>query len=57
MEELTKSEISSMIDSRDNSLLSSNKFKEKIKEIVADAMSDLFKTLYQRDSSWKSGVK
>ena len=55
-EELTKSEVNSMISSKLNSTLSSREFKQKIKELSADVVNELFKLLWQRNNIWKSSV-
>ena len=53
IEEITKSEINSMIASKLNSNLESSDFKKKVKEITADIVSNLFKTLWQQNNIWK----
>ena len=55
-EELTKSEVNSMISSKLNSTLSSREFKQKVKELSADVVNELFKLLWQRNNIWKSSV-
>ena len=55
-EDLTKSEVNSMISSKLNSTLSSREFKQKVKELSADVVNELFKLLWQRNNFWKSGV-
>ena len=55
-EELTKSEISSLIANKINDNLSSAAFKKKVKELASDVVSELFKILWQRNSFWKSSV-
>lgn len=54
MEEITKSEISSMIASKIGDNMSSREFKKKVKEIAADVVNEIFKILWQRNSFWKS---
>lgn len=56
-EEMTKSEISSLISSKIGSNLSSKDFEKRVKEITASVMSELFKLLWQRESFWKNSVK
>ena len=51
-EELSKSDVSSIINDKINSV----EFKKKIKQISADVVSELFKILWQRNSIWKSNV-
>ena len=55
-EELTKSEVNSMISSKLNSTLSSREFKQKVKELSADVVNELFKILWQRNNIWKSSI-
>ena len=55
-EELTKSEVNSMISSKINSTLSSREFKQKVKELSTDVLNELFKLLWQRNNIWKSSV-
>ena len=54
MEEITKSEISSMIASKIGDNMDSREFKKKVKEIAADVVNEIFKILWQRNSFWKS---
>lgn len=56
-EELTKSDVTSIINSKISSTLSSREFKQKVKELSADVVKELFKILYMRDSMWKSSVQ
>lgn len=53
IEEITKSEINSMIASKLESNLESREFKKKVKEISADIVSNLFRTLWQQNNIWK----
>ena len=56
VEELTKSEVNSMISSKIDSAISSRELKKKIKEISADVINEFFKVMWQRNSMWKSNV-
>lgn len=56
-EELSKSEVSSMIASKLDTSINSNDFKKKVKDIAADILENLFKVLYMRTNSWKSAIK
>lgn len=56
MEELNKSDVNSMINSKISSTLSSREFKQKVKELSAEVVNELFKILWQRNSIWKSTV-
>ena len=55
-EELTKSDVNSMISSKISSTLSSREFKQKVKELSSDVINELFKLLWQRNNIWKSSV-
>lgn len=56
-EELTKNDVNSIFSERMSSTYRSREFEKAVREISAEVISDLFKTLWNRDSSWKSGVK
>jgi hypothetical protein len=56
-EELSKSEVQSMIDRKLGSAIDSRDFEKKVKEISAEVISNLFKILWQRNSFWKTSVK
>ena len=51
-EELTKSDVSSIMSSE----YKSADFKKAVKEISAEVIEDLFRTLWNRSSTWKGGV-
>lgn len=53
-EELSKSDVNSMINSKIDSALSSREFKQKVKELSADVVNELFKILWQKNNFWKS---
>lgn len=55
-EELTKSEVNSMISSKISSALSSRDFKKAVKELSADVVGELFRLLWNRNNFWKSSV-
>lgn len=55
-EELSKSDVNSLIKSKLDSEFSSRDFEKRVKEITAGALSELFKALWQRDNFWKSSV-
>ena len=56
-EEMTKSEVTSLIKNKIDSNLSSKEFEKKVKEITSSVISELFKILWQRNNFWKDGVK
>lgn len=51
-EELTKSDVRSIMSSE----YKSADFKKAVKEISAEVIEDLFRTLWNRSSTWKGGV-
>lgn len=55
-EELTKSEVQSMIANKIDSKLSSREFDKKISQIAAEVVSELFKVLWQKNGFWKNNV-
>ena len=56
-EEMSRSEVTSLINSKINSNMSSKDFEKKVKEISASVLDELFKILWQRNSFWKNSVK
>ena len=56
-EEISKSEISSLIQSKIDTEMSSKEFEKKVKEISSSVLNELFKILWQRNSFWKNGIK
>lgn len=56
-EELSKSEVASLIQNKIDSNMSSKDFEKKVKEISASVLDELFKILWQRNSFWKNSVK
>lgn len=55
-EELTKAEVESMISRKIDSSYNSREFEKVIKDITAKVIENLFKTLWNRSSSWKGGA-
>jgi hypothetical protein len=55
-EEISKTEVESIVSNRLSSAYDSRDFKKAVKEITADVIEDLFKTLWNRSSSWKGGI-
>ena len=51
-EELTKGDVKSMMSSE----YKSADFKKAVKEISAEVIEDLFRTLWNRSSMWKGGI-
>ena len=55
-EELSKTEVESIVSNRLSSAYDSKDFKKAVKEVTAQVIEDLFKTLWNRSSTWKGGV-
>lgn len=55
-EELNKNDVESIASRRISSSYDSREFKKAVKEITAEVIEDLFRTLYNRSSTWKGGV-
>lgn len=53
MEELSQNDVRGIM----NDKMQSKDFEKKIRAIVADCVSDLFKELFYRDNVWKNAVK
>lgn len=51
-EDITKSDINNAISNK----LDSDEFKRKVRNICADVLSDLYKTLWYKKSFWKGDV-
>lgn len=55
-EEISKTEVESIVSNRLSSAYNSRDFKKAVKEITADVIEDLFRTLWNRSSTWRGGV-
>ena len=55
-EEISKTEVNSIVANKISSSYDSKEFERKVKQIVADTIEDLYKTLFNRSSSWKGGI-
>lgn len=55
-EELTRSDVESIFSRREGAMYNSSDFKKAVRQIAAEAIEDLYKTLWNRSSTWKSGV-
>lgn len=56
-EELSRNDVENIVSNKVSSKLESSDFQKKIKSIVADTLEELYKTLYNRSSTWKSSIK
>ena len=55
-EEISKTEVESIVSNRISSAYNSRDFKKAVKEVTADVIEDLFRTLWNRSSTWKRGI-
>ena len=55
-EEISKTDVNNAIASKLSSSYDSREFKRAVREVVADALEDLYRTLFNRSSSWRGGV-
>lgn len=55
-EEISKTEVESIVSNRLSSTYDSRDFKRAVKDITAEVIEDLFRTLWNRSSTWKGGV-
>ena len=55
-EEISKTEVESIVSNRISSAYNSRDFKKAVKDITAEVIEDLFRTLWNRSSTWKGGV-
>ncbi len=56
-EELSRNDVENIVSNKVSLKLDSSDFQKKIKSIVADTLEELYKTLYNRSSTWKSSIK
>jgi hypothetical protein len=55
-EELSKLDVENITSNKISSSYNSKEFKRAVKDITADVIEDLFRTLWNRSSTWKGGV-
>ena len=55
-EEICKTEVESIVSNRLSSAYNSRDFKKAVKEVTAEVIEDLFRTLWNRSSAWKGGI-
>lgn len=56
-EELSKSDVTSMINSKFSSELDSYDFKKKVKKLAAEVLKNWTKILWQRQSFWVGSIE
>jgi predicted site-specific integrase-resolvase len=55
-EEISKTEDESIVSNRISSAYNTRDFKRAVKEVTAEVIEDLFRTLWNRSSTWKGGI-
>ena len=55
-EEISKLDVENTVSSKISSSYDSREFKKAVKGIVADVIEDLYRTLWNRSSTWKGGL-
>ena len=56
-EDLSRNDVEGIISNRLSSYSNSSDFKKAVRAIAADVIEDLYRTLWNRSSSWKGGIK
>lgn len=57
LEELSRSDVQSMIDKKITSMYDGSDFKKSVREIAVEVVDDFFKTMYNKRSFWKTSIK
>lgn len=55
-EEINKTDVESIVSRKLSSSYDSREFKKAVKDIAADVIEDLYRTLWNRSSMWRGGV-
>lgn len=55
-EEISKSDVESIVSRKIDNSYDSRDFKKAVKEVVADAIEDFYRTLWNRSSMWRSSI-
>lgn len=55
-EEVSKTDVEAIVSRKLSSSYDSRDFKKAVKEVTAEVIEDLFKTLWNRSSTWKGGI-
>ena len=56
MEEITKTDIENIVSKKLGGVYSGRDFEKAVRKIAADVLSDLYRTLWNRSSSWRGGI-
>lgn len=57
VEELTKAEVNGIVSGKLDSFLNSKEFKDKVKDISAKVIEELYKVLWTRKTFWADLIK
>ena len=55
-EEINKTDVENIVSRKIDSMYDSRDFKKSVKDIVADVIEELYRTLWNRSSMWRGGV-
>jgi len=55
-EEISKLDVERIASNKISSSYDSREFKRAVKEIAADVIEDLYRTLWNRSSTWRGGI-
>lgn len=56
LEELSKSDVESIVSKKIDNSYDSREFKKAVKKLSAEVIEDLYRTLWNRSSMWRGGV-
>lgn len=56
-EELTRADVNGMISGSQSDIINSKEFKDKVKEISAKVIEELYKIMWTRKNFWSDAIK
>lgn len=56
-ENITKTDVNSIIQTKIDDFVKSKELEKRVRELTSDVISELLKTLWQRDNMWKSSIR
>lgn len=57
LEELSRQDVKSMIDSKIDEFVKEKEFKKKVRSIAVDVLEDLFREMWRKNGFWKNSLK
>lgn len=57
IEDMTRSEVQNIINSRMEDYIKEKEFEKRVREITSDAFEKFFKMMYNRRNFWKGEVR